>query len=49
LLDEGIADTALLDRMDEDVQREITLGAEFALEAPYPALTEVDQDVYAEP
>jgi pyruvate dehydrogenase E1 component alpha subunit len=37
----------LLDDIDAKVRQEITAGVEFALDAPYPDLSEVTEDVYA--
>ena len=47
LLDEGLAKQAEFDRIQADVQDEIKKAVEFALAAPYPGPSEVDQDVYA--
>ena len=46
LLDQGIAQETL-DQIGEEAKVEIEAGAEFALHAPYPDLSEVDQHVYA--
>jgi acetoin:2,6-dichlorophenolindophenol oxidoreductase subunit alpha len=42
-----IADEKLLSEMEKETRREIEKGVEFALNAPYPDLSEVDQHVYA--
>jgi acetoin:2,6-dichlorophenolindophenol oxidoreductase subunit alpha len=47
LKEQGIADEARLEQMMRDAQAEITAGVEFALDAPFPDASEVDQDVYA--
>ena len=47
LLDEGLAKQADFDRIQADVQEETRKAVEFALAAPYPGPSEVDQDVYA--
>jgi pyruvate dehydrogenase E1 component alpha subunit len=47
LLDEGLAESAELDRIAERVRVEIANGVRFALDAPYPEVSEVDQHVYA--
>ncbi len=44
---EGVATRAELDAIRTDVEAEVTAGVSFALEAPYPDPSEVDQDVYA--
>jgi pyruvate dehydrogenase E1 component alpha subunit len=46
LLGQGIAQETL-DQIVEEAKAEIETGAEFALNAPYPDLSEVDQHVYA--
>ena len=46
LLGQGLAQ-GTLDQIDEDAKAEIKAGAEFALHAPYPDVSEVDQHVYA--
>jgi pyruvate dehydrogenase E1 component alpha subunit len=46
LLGQGIAQETL-DQIAEEAKAEIEAGAEFALNAPYPDLSEVDQHVYA--
>jgi pyruvate dehydrogenase E1 component alpha subunit len=45
---ERIADQVLLDRIDKDVRAEAESAVQFALDAPYPDLDEVDQHVYVE-
>ena len=47
LLAEKHADSAQLEKIQNEVRTEIEAAVKFALEAPYPALEEVDQDVYA--
>jgi TPP-dependent pyruvate/acetoin dehydrogenase alpha subunit len=47
LLDSGLADQLTLDRIKDEVQAEIEAGVDFALLAPYPDASEVDQHVYA--
>ena len=44
---EGIADESALDHMREEAQAEVEAGVRFALDAPFPELSEVDQHVYA--
>jgi TPP-dependent pyruvate/acetoin dehydrogenase alpha subunit len=46
MIDEGIADTSLLERMDSEVRAEAGAAVQFALDAPYPHTDEVDSDVY---
>jgi TPP-dependent pyruvate/acetoin dehydrogenase alpha subunit len=46
LLDQGIT-RETLDQISEEAKAEIEEGAEFALHAPYPDLSEVAQHVYA--
>ena len=47
LLSQNLADRALLDRMQSEVQAEVEKAVEFAIAAPYPGPDKVDQDVYA--
>jgi TPP-dependent pyruvate/acetoin dehydrogenase alpha subunit len=47
LLDQGLADAATLERIEEEAATEVAQGVEFALAAPYPDPSEVDRDVYA--
>ena len=46
LVSEGLGDSDVLGRIDQQVQAEIDAGAEFALQAPFPDTDEVDQHVY---
>ena len=43
-----VADEKLLSEIEKETRREIEKGVEFALNAPYPDPSEVDQHVYAE-
>ena len=47
LVEQGMADAGELDRIRESVNTEVAAGAQFALDAPYPDVSEVDQHVYA--
>ena len=42
-----LTDQSVLDQIQMDVKSEIEKGVQFAIDAPYPAVDEVDQDVYA--
>jgi pyruvate dehydrogenase E1 component alpha subunit len=44
---QGMADHARLAQMQAEVTAEIETAVQFALAAPYPAVDQVDQDVYA--
>ncbi len=44
---QGLADEAVFERIQGDAKAEIDNGVQFALAAPYPEPSEVDQDVYA--
>jgi pyruvate dehydrogenase E1 component alpha subunit len=44
---EGITDTSMLDQIEVTVKAEAEAAVEFALNAPYPDLSEVDRHVYA--
>jgi pyruvate dehydrogenase E1 component alpha subunit len=47
LMANGVADRATLDRIQEDLIREMDAAVEFAVNAPYPDSGKVDQDIYA--
>jgi TPP-dependent pyruvate/acetoin dehydrogenase alpha subunit len=47
LLGQRLTDQAVLDRIHGDVQAAIESAAQFALDAPYPDVSQVDQHVYA--
>ena len=46
MLAEGIVDQGLLDAITEEIAQEAAAAVQFALDAPYPPLEEVDQHVY---
>ncbi len=48
MLAEQIADQSLLNRIEQDVRVEAETAVQFALNAPYPDLDEVNQHVYVE-
>src|SRR5438477_7603220 len=43
----GLVDDGTLERIQSDVKAEVEHGVQYALAAPYPALSQVDEDVYA--
>jgi acetoin:2,6-dichlorophenolindophenol oxidoreductase subunit alpha len=47
LIEQGLADSAQLRLIQSEVESEIRKAVEFAVAAPYPGITEVEQDVYA--
>ncbi len=47
LIDQGRGDQETLDQIHTEVKAEIEAGADFALNAPYPQVSEVDRHVYA--
>jgi len=47
LLEQGLTTADALARIDSEVKSEIEKAVKFALDAPYPAPEEVEQDVYA--
>ena len=47
LVSEGLADKAMLDRIESEVAAEMDTASEFAQNAPYPDPARVDEDVYA--
>jgi TPP-dependent pyruvate/acetoin dehydrogenase alpha subunit len=48
LIDQGLADQNIFDKIEAEMKDEIEAGVEFAVNAPYPDPSEVDQHVYAE-
>ena len=47
LAEQRIADESELARIRDEARTEVEAGVQFALDAPFPELSEVDQDVYA--
>jgi pyruvate dehydrogenase E1 component alpha subunit len=47
LVEQRLADQAVFDRIQADVQSEIAKGVQYALDAPFPKPEQVDEDVYA--
>jgi acetoin:2,6-dichlorophenolindophenol oxidoreductase subunit alpha len=47
LVAQGLVDAGVIERIEGDVRAEIENGVQFALAAPYPELSQVDEDVYA--
>src|SRR5438445_2791618 len=47
LMQQKLADSAQLERIQTEVKAEINAAVEFAIAAPYPAIEQVEQDVYA--
>ncbi|MBU2611346.1 MAG: thiamine pyrophosphate-dependent dehydrogenase E1 component subunit alpha [Chloroflexi bacterium] len=47
LLGSGLVEQKMLDQIRSEAKTEIDSGAEFAINAPYPDVSEVDQHVYA--
>jgi acetoin:2,6-dichlorophenolindophenol oxidoreductase subunit alpha len=47
LMEQHGDDANIFKQMEQRVRSEVEAGVEFALNAPYPELSEVDQDVYA--
>jgi pyruvate dehydrogenase E1 component alpha subunit len=47
LVDEGFADRDALDRIDAELAEEMDRAMRWAIDAPYPAVHEVTEDVYA--
>jgi pyruvate dehydrogenase E1 component alpha subunit len=48
LIDQDLSDQNIFDKIEAEMKDEIEAGAEFAVNAPYPDASEVDQHVYAE-
>ena len=47
LIQQKLADSAQLERIQTEVKVEMNAAVEFAIAAPYPAIEQVEQDVYA--
>lgn len=47
LIGEQLADNSILAQIEQRVQTEVEAGEQFALNAPYPDASEVDENVYA--
>ncbi|GAC1622994.1 MAG: thiamine pyrophosphate-dependent dehydrogenase E1 component subunit alpha [Candidatus Acidiferrum sp.] len=47
LISQGLTDKASLERIQNEVRKEMKTAVEFAIAAPYPAPDKVEQDVYA--
>jgi pyruvate dehydrogenase E1 component alpha subunit len=47
LTSEGLADQAMLERIQSEVAAEMDAAVEFAQNAPFPDPRRVDEDVYA--
>jgi pyruvate dehydrogenase E1 component alpha subunit len=47
LTGQGLTDQTVLDQIDAEVKSEIENAVQFALDAPYPDVSEVTEDVYA--
>jgi pyruvate dehydrogenase E1 component alpha subunit len=47
LFEQKVADTGVLDSIEQEVNAEAEGAVQFALDAPYPDVSEVDQHVYA--
>jgi TPP-dependent pyruvate/acetoin dehydrogenase alpha subunit len=47
LVAEGLVDAGVIERIEGDVRAEIETGVQYALAAPYPDPSQVDEDVYA--
>ena len=44
---QGLADASVFERIQTDVKAEVDTGVQYALAAPYPDASQVDEDVYA--
>jgi pyruvate dehydrogenase E1 component alpha subunit len=47
LIGQKLTDQSVLDRIQADVKAQVEAAAQFAIEAPYPDVSQVDQHVYA--
>jgi len=47
LVSANLTDQTVLDQIQAGVKSEVEKGMQFGIDAPYPELHEVDEDVYA--
>jgi len=47
LLSEDLCDQSMLDRFHKEIKNDVSAAVKFAIDAPYPDVSEVDQHVYA--
>ena len=47
LVEQGMADSGTFEQIEQRVRAEVEAGEQFALNAPYPEPSEVEQNVYA--
>lgn len=47
MVEQGLAEKEIFRQIEDGVRNEVTAAVDFALNAPYPAVEEVDQHVYA--
>jgi pyruvate dehydrogenase E1 component alpha subunit len=47
LMTNGVTDRATLDKIQEELLAEMDSAMQFAIDAPYPDPSKVDQDIYA--
>jgi len=47
LMAQGVATSGTFEQIEQRVRTEVEVGEQFALDAPYPDPSEVEQDVYA--
>jgi len=48
MIDQGIADAQTIENIAAETKAEMEQGADFAVEAPYPDASEVENHVYAD-
>ena len=47
LIEQNLSETAILERIEQDVRSQVEAAVEFAIDAPYPQTSEVTRHVYA--
>ena len=47
VVEQGLAEKAIFAQIEQEVSNEVSVAVDFALNAPYPAVEEVDQHVFA--
>jgi pyruvate dehydrogenase E1 component alpha subunit len=47
MIDMKMADTLIFEQIESEIKKEVDEAVQFAINAPFPDVSEVDQDVYA--
>jgi len=47
MMDMKMVDAPIFEQIEKEIQKEVDAAVQFAINAPFPDVSEVDQDVYA--